>query len=649
MASLRPERKSFSSSRLSDPRTPDPTRPSVFNVLPALRRTETSSGDTPHHKSALVTLKLSSLSFLDSVVKDDSSSEPLYVIRTTGTSTSVFRNDPWDGLTKTAEFKWPKVIPTKGKIKETLGVLVQLSDGRWQTADAVLKPGNILSAPPKFSIPNFPRSLRWKRVGSVYWCTTSSVKGPVATFHPALEGIPPRITVFESLRDKNDSGPVLRHNGVSTLLIDYLIITAILLVTDVQDWMLVPKYEGEDPAPILPPLPSTSTDLFDTPPQSAPASASQWRKILYGEPIFPKRTPASRSASTTDLSAPLPTSRKQMAKIIYGDPIYPSLTSSRTSSSPVGSSWDSEEEDDAEPEVEAEPEEEEELLAYRAQRGSGNSSLPSPQMPQTPRGDSPSSESIFYPNGRPPSHGYIDPSFYGEDVPPVPQIPLQYASSVSSTSRGATPPDSARLRNRRELPLPPTPISESPRPMHRSQSTPPREVPASSFGRRPSEPLFLATSTSSASASASTSSSVTPAPPPLPPIRTLTRSQSMKLRTQRLLPTPPTPTEPSSPDLFRSITRSSRRSSQYSQRSLPLPPGATTAPPPLPRPPLPKDPTDDLWGRGYSWSANAAGGPLSDAPPPYMEVSVESPASTQSMSSLQSSNPNTKRRSTYHP
>jgi hypothetical protein len=97
-----------------------------------------------HHKSALVTLKLSSLSFLDSVVKDDASRDPLYVVRTTGTSTSVLRNDPWEGLTKTAEIKWPKVIPTKGKTKETLGVLVQMSDGRWQSADTVLRPGTML-------------------------------------------------------------------------------------------------------------------------------------------------------------------------------------------------------------------------------------------------------------------------------------------------------------------------------------------------------------------------------------------------------------------------------------------------------------------------------------------------------------------------
>ncbi|KAJ6625859.1 hypothetical protein B0H10DRAFT_596543 [Mycena sp. CBHHK59/15] len=429
-------------------RSPTLSRPSVLSsVVPYLRRaSETADDMAAHHKSVLLTLKFSSPSFLDSVVSDDTSPKPLYVIRTTGTSTSVLRTDAWDAETKTAEIKWPRVIPTKGKTRETLGVLVQLSDGRWQSGDTILKPGNILSAPPRFHIPNFSHSMRWKRVGNSYWCMTSTVKGPIATFHPAVEGVPPRIKVFETLQDKYDSRPMPVHNSVSILLIDHLIVTAMLLVTDVQEWMLVKKYEGHD-GPSIPPLSAVGSELFEQPPQSAPASASQWRKILYGEPMFPKRYPNSRTVSTTDLSAvpaPLPTSAKQMAKIVYGDPIYPSL-----SPSPVNSAWDSDDED-----------EDEDLEAWRAQRGPYNASLVSLVSPRTPptRAHSPSAESTLYPlaNVKPPSHTYMDPSFYGENVPPVPQIPAQYASS-SSSSRGTTPPDSARLRAARELPLPPTP------------------------------------------------------------------------------------------------------------------------------------------------------------------------------------------------
>ncbi|KAJ7187935.1 hypothetical protein C8R46DRAFT_1053104 [Mycena filopes] len=653
MSSIRSERKA--STRSPDPpRTP--SRVSILSsVVPRLRRSDTTTEDlATHNKSVLVTLKLSSQSFLDSIVKDDASRDPLYVIRTTGTATSVLRRDPWDGLIKTAEVKWPKIIPTKGKTRETLGVLVQMADGRWQSADSILKPGSLLSAPPRFNIPNFPHSMKWKRMGSSYWCITSSVKGPIATFHPAIEGVPPRILVYETLHDKYDSRPISVHNGVSVLLIDHLIITAMLLVTDVQDWMLVQKYEGPGPsnesAPSLPHLSSGSgsgsgsSDVFDQP-QSAPASASQWRKILYGEPIFPKRYPNSRSVSTTDLTsstapaagAPVPTSVKQMAKILYGDPIYPSLPVS----TPATSLWDSDDDDDDEDEV-----------VWRAQRGSYNPSpLASPASPASPnshapptRSHSPSSESVMlYPT----QHNYMDPGYYlNKDIPPVPQVPAQYASSVYSTSRGL---DLARLqplrlhREGRDLPCPPTPTtpmspaSSSRGTGTRSQSTPPREVPEpGAFGRRPSESSSLAPIAASP-ATTSASLPVPPTPPPPPPerTRTLSRSQSMKMRQ---LPRPPGASDTASisggADLSRSGSRATRRGSQYSQRSLPVPPspGGREALPPLPRPPPPRKAAVDDWGMyAYSWATNSAGAGgqhqqgEAEAPPPYMEASPAAP------------------------
>lgn len=141
MSSIRSERK-------APTRSDTPRIPSRVSILSGrLRRADTVSAVddlATHSKTVLVTLKLSSQSFLDSLVKDDASRDPLYVIRTTGTATTVLRRDPWDGLVKTAEVKWPKVIPTKGKTRETLGVLVQMGDGRWQSADTILKPGSLL-------------------------------------------------------------------------------------------------------------------------------------------------------------------------------------------------------------------------------------------------------------------------------------------------------------------------------------------------------------------------------------------------------------------------------------------------------------------------------------------------------------------------
>lgn len=46
-----------------------------------------------------------------------------------------------------------------------------------------------------------------------------------------------KLTVYETLRDKYDPQALLAYKGVSLLLLDYLIVTALLCVTDVSAWM----------------------------------------------------------------------------------------------------------------------------------------------------------------------------------------------------------------------------------------------------------------------------------------------------------------------------------------------------------------------------------------------------------------------------
>lgn len=66
------------------------------------------------------------------------------------------------------------------------------------------------------------------------------------------------------------------------------------------------------------------------------ASARQWRKIMYGEPMYPSlKAPAldkcvdngGEDADILDISEPpqLSTSVRQWRKIVYGEPLYPSL------------------------------------------------------------------------------------------------------------------------------------------------------------------------------------------------------------------------------------------------------------------------------------------------------------------------------------
>jgi hypothetical protein len=124
---------------------PHSSRTSVLStvVFPYLRRLDIGDDMQTHQKKPLITLKLSSPSFLDSVVNDTLTRHPLYVIKTVGTSTTISRSDPWEGVTKTADIKWPKLIPTKGKGKDSVGVLVQMSGGRWKGAENLLKPSSL--------------------------------------------------------------------------------------------------------------------------------------------------------------------------------------------------------------------------------------------------------------------------------------------------------------------------------------------------------------------------------------------------------------------------------------------------------------------------------------------------------------------------
>jgi hypothetical protein len=182
-------RRSRSESLFASARTT--SRLVLPSVLPHRRRS--ASGEDMLQKSPLLTLKLSSPSFLDSEINEDLSRNPIYVIRTQGTSTTITRSDPWEGSTKTAEVKWPKDVPVKGKGKDNDGVLVQMKGGRWESGFSLLRPGSLIryrrrclspvrhsymlssSAPRKFSIPGYPRTLKWKQVGSSFQVSPMSV------------------------------------------------------------------------------------------------------------------------------------------------------------------------------------------------------------------------------------------------------------------------------------------------------------------------------------------------------------------------------------------------------------------------------------------------------------------------------------------
>ncbi|KAI3609602.1 hypothetical protein WG66_001267 [Moniliophthora roreri] len=531
------------SSYLSEARS---SRTSVISsALPYLRRLDITDDMSAQSKNPLLTLSLSSPSFLDSKVQDDMSSYALYTIKTEGTVTTISRSDKWGDILKTAVIKWPKHISSKGKGgkgKGTEEVELQIRGGRMKSADDFLSSATMLSAPRRFKIPGYSHALKWKAVGSSFLCFAASAKGPIAILEPAVDAAPPRLKVFETLHDKYDARPMAVHQGVSVLLLDYLLVSALLLVTDIQEWTMV--------------RPSSAQGASGSSPNTGPASASmssastlQWRKIMFGEPIYKKRLSTASRQSSSQVP-PTPTSADQMAKIMLGKPIYPTLQ--RRASSSDSSFLDDDSEDDlsdSDSDVKTDAEEHsEEVIGVKVARTS--------QRPSRP--PSPSAESVFYPltTTTAPSHTYLDPMFYNEhNIPPVPKIPARYASS-SNSSRIPSPvtpgPAIHNSRRFRELPRPPS---------HRSQSTPrprtadgslssPVESTVSSVSdyRRPSyDASFLVSPTSY--------TRTLPVPPPQSPI-------------EPLRPALPLRHSQSSGRPLNSRYRD-KRVSQYSQRTLP--------------------------------------------------------------------------------
>jgi hypothetical protein len=248
--------------------------------------------------------------------------------------------------------------------------------------------------------------------------------------------VPPRIRVFEPLLIQ-DTRPQLDRGGVSLSLLDHLLITALLLVTDAEEWVTLARPGSADGQA-----------------QSAPASVRQWRKIVYGEPLFPSlRSPADKCAKTlqelddnTRPSSPAnrPVSMRQMRKIVFGEPLFPS----RTQTAPGA-------------------------LAFASQSSISMEDLVT---------ESSESESMNYPSTpvsiSAPTLGHLDPAFYKA----LPEVPLQLRSSSRSppllrlsTDISVHPTSSAFAH--RDLPKLPIPSSSSSAnhnqlPLQRSRSTP---------------------------------------------------------------------------------------------------------------------------------------------------------------------------------
>lgn len=118
---------------------PSSSKPS--NIFPRLHRLDIADDVTNSKKKPpLLDIKLSSACFLDAVATDTGLDKALYAVETVGSSTTVWRSDPWDGSAKIADIRWPKDLPLKGKSRDhTQGATIQMDGLRWRETTSLLK------------------------------------------------------------------------------------------------------------------------------------------------------------------------------------------------------------------------------------------------------------------------------------------------------------------------------------------------------------------------------------------------------------------------------------------------------------------------------------------------------------------------------
>ncbi len=311
---------------------------------------------------------------------------------------------------------------------------------------------------------------------------------------------------------------MLDHRGVSILLLDYILATSLLLVTEPQEWMFARKFEEHDVCSLADSVSMSDTSGSNFLSSAAVTSTSQWRKIMYGEPMYPKRQ--VQSASSSGPSSPIsdtvpqtPTSPDSLAKVMHGVPVYPKLVSTL-------------------PNLDVFPESDQ-----------INEEFVSSTEPSRPT--SPTADSIFFP-----AAGAGESSFYHDDAErQVPSTlsrmtsssPVQSYTAPTSPTSGQThdtPSLKQALRPRstppqahvQELTVPPLPGPSSARAV-RSPSLPPSQPQRRPSTARPLPRLPVASArglrhTQSQQGLRSEKRSsygqrALPSPPPLPPLSPL--------------------------------------------------------------------------------------------------------------------------------
>ncbi|KZT10816.1 uncharacterized protein LAESUDRAFT_755480 [Laetiporus sulphureus 93-53] len=252
----------FGSSPVREGEKPAPT---------PLRSRSMTAPSSPTEQIPILTLRLSGPSFLDTVIRDMCTKEPLYIIQTMADLTQIYRLDTKAGEAgKAATIQWPPNVSMTGKGKIRSGKSVQMGSGSWREVEDFLKVGTLGAfASRKFNLPHFPHSLKWRLVpGSCYVCNTAGIKGPIAVLDAAVLSASPRLRIYETLISPDLARSQQNFAGIPFLLIDYLVATALLLTTTTQEWL---------DRPANAPLPGSSS-----------RTVQKWLRILHPE-SYPAR------------------------------------------------------------------------------------------------------------------------------------------------------------------------------------------------------------------------------------------------------------------------------------------------------------------------------------------------------------------------
>ena len=74
-----------------------------------------------------------------------------------------------------------------------------------------------------------------------FQCTTETVRGPVAILEPAMQRAPPHLKILDPLFRVGSSRPQRMHNGLALSLLDFLLVTAMILLTPNDEWTNVTR------------------------------------------------------------------------------------------------------------------------------------------------------------------------------------------------------------------------------------------------------------------------------------------------------------------------------------------------------------------------------------------------------------------------